>query len=503
MEKFQTAPIFTDGMVLQRDKNICVFGTGEEGTLIHGELCGFHSSCVVKDGKWKITFPRMGACRHVILKLYDDDNDQVVRLENVAIGEVWLAGGQSNMELELCNCKGGKEVLENDDTKDVRFYYVPKKTIYDDDYEESMQNAAWTDFSDKESAKHWSAVGYFFAKEMSQYLDVTVGVIGCNWGGTSASCWIDREYATGDTKVYFDDYDASVEGKDLNKMIADYREYEKYQNAWWCKSAEYYANTEDPSEEGCVEYCGGPSKYPGPAAPCNPYSPGILHESMISRVVPYTLGGVIWYQGETDEIHPDAYYTLLTQLIRNWREDWGDDELPFIIGQLPMYAGGDPDGDSWSRIREAQMRVYKTIKNTGIAVLLDCGERDNIHPVDKQPVGHRFAMQALDMVYGGCDGAFAPTFKNAVWRGDMVELQFDNARGGFKVRGESEDLGFEICGEDGVYVPAYADVSGERIFLSADEVEHPCAVRYLWKNYAEISIFSGFGLPLAPFRINK
>lgn len=500
MGNFQTAPIFTNGMVLQRSKNICVFGTGDEGTVIHGELCGFHSSCTVSGGKWKLVFPPMGACRFVILKLYDEDNDNVIRIENVAIGEVWLAGGQSNMELELCNCKGGKEFLENDDTKDVRYYYVPKKTVYDEDYEEQMQNAAWTDFANKEAAAHWSAVGYFFAKEVSRILDVTVGIIGCNWGGTSASCWIKREYATGDAKVYFDDYDAAVEGRDANEMIAEYREYEKYQQEWWKKSGEYYSTTEAPTWEGCLEYC-GEDRYPGPAAPCNPTSPGILYESMVSRVLPYTLGGVLWYQGESDDIHPDAYYTLLTQLIRNWREAWGDDEMPFIIGQLPVYAGDDPDGDSWSRIREAQMRVYKTVKNTGFAVLLDCGERDNIHPVDKEPVGHRFALQALDMIYSGCDGAFAPTLKGVIWRGDMVELQFANARGGFKVKGDPE--GFEMCGEDGVYVPVYADISGERIFLSDDAIEHPCGVRYLWKNYSEIHIFSGFGLPLAPFGIKR
>ncbi len=361
MGKFQTAPIFTNGMVLQRSRNICIFGTGDEGTEVIGELCGFRSSCTVTNGKWKIVFPPMGACRFVILKLYDADNDNVIRIENVAIGEVWLAGGQSNMEFELCNCKGGKEALENDDTKDVRYYYVPKKTIYDEDYEENMQNAKWTDFSDKDAAAHWSAVGYYFAKEMSQYLDVTVGVIGCNWGGTSASCWIQREYATGDTKVYFDDYDAAIEGKDINQLISDYREYEKYQQRWWEKSGEYYASEGEHTWDGCLEYCMsvGPDRYPGPMAPCNPTAPGILYESMVSRVLPYTLGGVLWYQGETDETHPDAYYTLLTQLIRNWREAWGDDELPFIIGQLPMYAGGSPDGVS-AKLRCVRTRRSRT-----------------------------------------------------------------------------------------------------------------------------------------------
>lgn len=501
MARFQAAPIFGDKMVLQRGKNICVFGTGEDGVIVRAELCGFTTSCVVTNGKWKVLFPPMGACRYMSMTLTDAETGEFYYFTDVAIGEVWLAGGQSNMELELCNCKTGEESLQNDDPKDVRYYYFPKRTLLDDDHDEQVRNAVWTTFADKESARHWSAVGYYCAKEMSEYLGVTVGIIGCNWGGTSASCWLERKYSRGGAAVYFEEYDAYMAGRTVEEAVADYREYQKYQTAYDAKYNEFIKDNPNASAEEIAKACGGESKYPGPPAPCNPCSPGVLFDSMVSFVCPYTLGGVLWYQGETDEVHPHAYYTLLTQLIRNWREAWSDDHIPFIIGQLPMYAGWDPDGESWPLIREAQMRVYETIRNTGIAVLIDCGERDNIHPVDKKPVGHRFAMQALDMVYGGCDGAFAPTIKNAIWRGETVELQFNHSRGGFKVNGDPD--GFEICGEDGVFRPAYADVSGERIFVAADEIQNPCGVRYLWKNYAEVHIFSAFDLPLAPFRITK
>lgn len=501
MANFQASPMFSDGMVLQRGKNICVFGTGKDGVTVTAELCGFTMSCVVTNGRWKVVFPPMGACRHMTMTLTEAETDDYYQFTDIAIGEVWLAGGQSNMELELCNCKGGMDAVENDETNDVRYYYFPKRTLLDHDHDELMQNAKWTDFSDKESAKHWSAVAYFCAKEMSEYLDVTVGIIGCNWGGTSASCWLDRNYSRGGAAVYFDEYDAYMEGRTVEEAVADYREYQKYQEEWDKRSAEYMKEHPDALWNEMAAAC-GEYKYPGPPAPCNPCSPGVLYDSMVQFVAPYTLGGVLWYQGETDEVHPHAYYTLLTQLVRNWREVWRDDQLPFVIGQLPVYAGGDPNGEAWPIIREAQMRVYDTIKNTGIAVLIDCGERDNIHPVDKKPVGHRFAMQALDMVYGGCDGAFAPMIKTAVWRGDTVELQFNYARGGFKVKGDISDS-FEICGEDGVYQPAYADISGERIFVSSDDIPNPCGVRYLWKNYAEVNIYGAFGLPLAPFRINK
>lgn len=500
MARFQASPLFGDGMVLQRGKNICVFGTGEEGVTVKAELCGFTMSGVVSQGKWKVVFPPMGACRFTTMTITDAETGESVVFSDVAIGEVWLAGGQSNMELELCNCKTGEESLKNDDPKDVRYYYFPKRTLLDEDHEEQMNSAGWTTFADKEGSKHWSAVGYYCAKEMSERLGVTVGIIGCNWGGTSASCWLDRKYARGGAAVYFSEYDEYMKGRTVEEAVADYREYQKNQSEYDKKYWEFIQVNPDATE-GEIKAACGESKYPGPPAPCNPCSPGVLYDSMVSFVRPYTLGGVLWYQGETDEVHPHAYYTLLTQLIRNWREAWHDDNLPFIIGQLPMWGGGNPDGESWALIREAQMRVYDTIKHTGIAVLIDCGDRENLHPTDKKPVGHRFAMQALEMVYGGCEGAFAPTVKNAIWRGETVELQFDHSNGGFKVVGEPE--GFEVCGEDGVYHTAYADISGERIFVAADEVQDPCEVRYLWKNYAEVHIYGASDLPLAPFRIAK
>ncbi len=496
--KFQVAPLFTDKMVLQRGKNIYVFGTGEDGTEITVTLCGRQETCVVSGGKWKVVFPPMGACRFMRMTVEDDTD--VLSFEDVAIGEVWMAGGQSNMQVELAASVGGKEALENDVSKDVRFINIPRKTIYDDDYEQSMQNAHWSDFSDKDEAAHWSAAAYFAAKIMSEYMDITVGIINCNWGGSSASCWISRNFDKGSVAVWFDEYDQAMAKTTPEQAIADFREYQKEYAKWAAKRDEFFATHENPTDVACVAEIG--DKPPTVPAPCNPKAPSLLYESLIKRIAPYTMAGVMWYQGENDEAHPEAYYTALTNLIRNWREDWRDDQLMFVIGQLPVYGGKNPDGDSWSIIREAQMRVYKTIKNTGIVVLLDCGEKDTLHPLDKREVGRRFAMQVLEVSYGGCDGSCAPIFKNAIKRGDTLELQFDNIRAGFKLIG-GEATGFEICGEDGKYVPAYADISGTRIFLSAEGIDRPCGARYLWKNYDEVHVFSGFNLPLAPFRIDN
>lgn len=499
LARFQAAPIFGSGMVLQRGKNIFVFGTGEEGVVIRAEFCGFMTSCTVTKGVWKVIFPPMGACRHMNMTLTDTETGEFVYFSNVAIGEVWLAGGQDNMGKELCDCAGGEDIVENDTADDIRYFKFPKRTRFDESHEEDIENAEWTTFSDKESARHWSAAAYFCAKELSASLDVTVGIIGCSWNDTSIASWMDRNYSRGGAAVYFDEVESGAKQETDDKAMAEYEQYLTYQAEWNKRSTAYSAANPNATAGEISEAC-AESNYSEPQL--DPHSPGVLFDSMISFVAPYTLGGVLWYQGEADASHPYAYYTMMTQLITNWRDVWGDDKLPFIIGQLPMYAGVIPDDESWCIIREAQMRTFDTIRNTGIVVLVDINEHGEASAASKQIVGHRFAMQALDMVYGGYDGAFAPSIKNAIWRGDTVELQFEHAQGGFKTVGDPEKC-FEICGADGVYHSAYVDISGERIFVSSEDMPDPCGVRYLWNNCEEVSIFSSFGLPLAPFRISK
>ncbi len=497
MPNFKVARVFSNDMVLQRGKNVNVFGTGENGTRITVTICGKRAVCTVKDGKWLAVLPPMSEIDST--EMYITDGKDSIVFYNVAVGEVWLAGGQSNMEYELCNCTHGEEHIENDGHVNVRYYYTPKRTVKDDDFYEYENKSAWRTFDDKESVRHWSAVGYFFAKELSEKLGVTIGIIGCNWGGSSASTWIKREYAQGETAVYFEEYDRAIEGKTEEQAVAEYREYQAYHAEWERKSAEYYNNTPNPDWDGCIAYC-GESKYPGPPSPANPMSPGVLHESMLERVCPYTLAGFIYYQGESDDHRPEMYYTLFTQMIRNWREDWRDDTLPFICAQLPMHRyAADEDWKNWCLLREAQMRAFNTVKNMGIAVIIDCGEFNDIHPRDKIPVGHRFALQALSRFYGGCDGADAPVFKSAVWGADSVELSFKHAKGGFEVRGE-QPKGFEICGEDGIYVPAKAVISDKVITVFAEGLTEPRGVRYLWTNYGEVTVYGKYGLPLAPFR---
>lgn len=503
MPEFSTAAVFSSNMVLQRGKNINVFGEGEENALVTVGLDGATASARVKDGRWLAVLPAREAADNLIMTVGCGDERR--EFTNIAVGEVWLAGGQSNMELELQNCKNGKEVLETDKNPNVRYYYTQKNCHMDEKFFADEKNTGWSEFN-SESAKCWSAVGYFFARDLAKRLGVTVGVIGCNWGGTSASYWMSRESLEKDVelKAYLDDYDNAVAGKNEEELTKEYLDYVAYDKAWFEKSQIFYKEHPNGEWDECCAFC-GPNKYPGPLCPLNPFHATALYESLFKRVCPYTIKGVIWYQGETDDSRPRAYFKLFKALIQLWRDDFADDSLPFLFVQLPMHRyKADPDWKHWCLIREAQTRVYETVKNTGIAVALDLGEFNEIHPKSKQPVGERLSLQAMYQVYGEKsleDEAFAPSYGSMLVKDGKIELSFEHAKGGFDINGEA--AGFEIAGSDKKFVPAVAELCGEKIYVGAAEVSEPLYVRYLWTNWGDVHFFGKNGIPLAPFRTSR
>lgn len=578
MAEFSVAAVFSNHMVLQRDKNVKIFGEGEDGQTVTVEFRGQKAEAVVKDGRWCAVLAPMGASVKRAEKEENPDpygdlfvgdtmtvccGGQVRTFADVAVGEVWLAGGQSNMEFELQNCRGGMDFLANDKNPGVRFYYTQKNAYKDAHFYEAEKNSAWSTF-DAKRAKCWSAVGYFFAKRIAAELGVVVGVIGCNWGGTSASCWMDRETLLRDAelKSYLDDYEAAVAGKSEEEQIAEYRAYEKYDAEWNARAAVCYAEDPAMSWEEVQRRC-GVNQWPGPMCCINPFRPAGLYECMLQRVMPYTLRGFLYYQGESDDHKPKMYERLFREMIAKWREDWEDISLPFLMVQLPMHRyAADPDYKHWCLIREAQMRVFETVKNTGIAVILDKGEFNEIHPKEKEAVGERLALQAMWLVYGLCTKkrAFGPIFREAVPCGRELLVCFDFAEDGFAVRAGKEKAeagrsggdaacgagivpggdaicgagivpngnaacgadtasgedaasgrnfaaaGFELAGADKKFVPAWVSVDENRagvLRLSAKEVEKPMYARYCWTNYGEVNYFGKNGLPMAPFRTSR
>lgn len=496
---FKVAKVFSNNMVLQRQKNVKIFGTGDEGTVTV-KFNNITAKAKISDGKWTAVLPPMEACDNLSMTVSDGKTEVV--FTNVCIGEVWLAGGQSNMELELQNAKDGAEYLSKM-TADmpVRFYYTNKaKTV--EEAEKMEENSGWG-LCDKEGSRAWSAVGYHFATKLAKELGVTVGIIGCNWGGTSASAWVSKEtlQADKDLNTYLEEYDEKTAGKTHEQLCKEYLEYEIRNNDWEARKNKLYAENPDISWDEVQEIC-GVCEWPGPMAPNNPFRPNGLYQTMINRVCPYTLRGFTYYQGESDDHKPDMYYKLLTALITNWRNDWGDDELSFEIVQLPMFKFAlDPDYKHWCKIRDAQMKAFKTVKNTGIAVISDCGEFNNIHPLDKLPVGQRLALQALDNTYAMKVSAFGPLFKSAYFEDDKITLSFDHAENGFEIKGELN--GFEVWNANGEISPAKAEISGENIILTGD-FSDVAFVSYDYYNWIEPAVFGKeTKIPLAPFKAPK
>jgi sialate O-acetylesterase len=231
----------------------------------------------------------------------------------------------------------------------------------------------------------------------------------------------------------------------------------------------------------------------------SPFRPGGLHETMIMRVAPFSLRGFIYYQGEEDWSRSLYYAKLNEMVIKQWREDFQDENLPFILTQLPMYiAKGDIDDKNWCILREQQELVTRNINHVSMAVTIDCGEFDNIHPIDKKTPGDRLALQSLGKVYGVLKKYDNMYIREVKYTGEIVMMEFENVYDGIKQVREIE--GFEVAGSDLLFVKATAQISGKLIFAHNEQVKAPKYVRYAWTNFGKVNVYNSEGLPLAPFR---
>ncbi len=495
------APIFTDHAVLQREKPVCIWGSCTDDaviTLRFGDISCQSTPAV--NGRWEICLPPLPAGGPYTLSVSDGTDTRT--LSDIMVGEVWLCGGQSNMELNLKDANGAQDALASCENANVRLYHVCKRGFFDEQFYQEEADSCWN-LPSAHTCPYWSAVGYYFARELAQKLGVTVGLVNCNYGGTSASAWMSREMLseTAIGRQYLEDYENGTAGLTDEEADRAYDEYMEYHILWNERVAACYAQDPHMKWGKVLEIC-GENRYPGPHAPKNPLRPHGLYDTMLSRITPYTLRGVLYYQGESDDHRFDGYYTLLTSLIRQWRKDFRDEELPFLLVQLPIYGVDDnPDLTNWCGIREAQEEVYRNIRNTGLAVIFECGEWNEIHPKDKRTPAHRLYLQALHQVYGlQTEDTCAPLLRYVLPENGGLRLYFDHAACGLEARGEG---GFEICGTDGVWHAAKAQINEDTIFVHSKEVPHPAAARYGWRNFIDVTVFAKNGLPLAPLRTNK
>ena len=529
MSGFSPAAVFSDNCVLQRNKDICIFGYADDGAevcagIFDGTRLIDRNGTRAYGGKWKIFLKPMEAAENLTIEISSGNN--TVRFSNVAVGEVWLAGGQSNMEFELQNCTEGSAELELTEDPGVRFYYTQKNAWMDDKFFEGEKKSAWQTW-DSEKKKEWSAVGYFFAKKLSKDLGVTVGIIGCNWGGTSASAWMSKERLekNADFRSYIDEYEEGAKGKTIEEQCMEYGKFESY-HAEWSKKCEELYKKNPKIEWSEVQEILGKCQWPGPKNQRSPYRPGGLHECMIKRIAPYTLKGFLFYQGESDDHKPDSYYALFREMIDQWRTDWNE-TLPMIFVQLPENRyHQDEDLKNWCIIREAQAKSYRTVANTGMATAAGLGQYDDIHPKAKKTLAERMERNALFTAYKILDEnqANGPLFKSAVSRNGKMELEFDFAESGFVIKDDSETLehyryieklhgrtlpedftGFEIAGKDKIFYPASfsfgdCEKNPSVIIIESEKVSEPVYARYAWYNYGPFTIYGRNGIPLPSFR---
>ena len=501
MEQFKLSPLFRDGAVLCRNKEIRVWGTAEEGkhlTLIlknewNQELG--RDEVTAKEGKFLFRLPPQKAQVKCTLTL--SDGQDCLSYSDIAIGDVYLAGGQSNMELELQYADEGKELIPVHSNPLVRYFNVPKFARFCPEAEEANENARWLPVAPG-TARDMSAAAYYFAMKLQPEIQVPIGIIDCYWGGTSVTCWMDEETLnrTAEGQRYIREYKALWAGKSMEQYLAEEKAFFDGLHQWSDQADALKAvHPEYTNQQLCDEIGPCPPWNP-PAGPGSPFRPDGLAHTMLERVIPATLTGVLFYQGEEDTWRTKCYDILLTSFILRLREQFQDNELPFLNVQLPMWIDRAATEDSklWPALRLAQWKVYRNLRNTGLAIMLDQGEFDNIHPTNKRVVGDRLYEAALDVIYQRkarlspfALGKYAKDGKLFI---SLSAPVFDRCEGEFLM---------EIAGEDGQFVPAETVLHSDEIILSSPAVPHPVMARYAWTDYAIVRLFGMNGLPLAPF----
>ena len=449
--------LFGDGMVLQREKPVPVWGWADAGEKITVAFAGQEKSATAgKDGKWRITLDPLEMSKTPATMTVTGGSD-ALEIKDVLVGEVWICSGQSNMEWTVGGCNAPDDMAKANYPL-IRTIKVPHKPSPQplDDF-----SGSWT-VCDPKTVGHFTAVGYFFAREIHRELGVPVGLVNSSWGGTRVEPWTPPC-----------GFAAVPELKEIAEKTYTAKSHQE---------------------------------------------PTVLYGGMISPLVLLAIRGAIWYQGESNGGEGVTYYQKKQALIGGWRALWKQGDFPFYFVQLANLGNVNEDpkgGDGWARLREAQLDTLQ-VPNTGMAVIVDIGEARDIHPKNKQDVGRRLALWALAKDYGRKDLVYSgPLYKAMKVEGDKIRISFDHAGSGLMV-GQKEGLApvrqvedgqlkwFAIAGADQKWFRAKAVIDGETVVVSSGEVKAPAAVRYAFTMNPEgCNFYNKEGLPASPFRTDR
>jgi sialate O-acetylesterase len=474
--------IFGDHMVLQRDQKDRVWGwadPGEEVTVTVTPHDQSKTATAGSDGKWQVILDPLASGGPYALTV---KGKNTLTFNDVLVGEVWICSGQSNMEWAVNNSTDGDLAILSANFPGIRLISVPKRGTQE----------AQKDFHGKwercspQNVGGFSAVGFYFGRQLHQTLGVPIGLIDDAWGGSACEAWIPREKLAADKqyKPLLDRWE---------QLENDYAQQMKAYEEWQAAASKAKAEGKTPPRE--------PRK-PGDAMQGNS-RPGNIYNGVLLPTIGYGIRGAIWYQGETNAGRAYQYRNLFPLMIQTWRDLWGQGDFSFYWVQLAdfMAEKTEPAESAWAELREAQTMTMKKLPHTGEAVIIDIGEGKDIHPKNKEEVGKRLARWALAKDYGVSVPCQSPTYKTMETQGNKIVVTFDHVNGGFRPFDVNEPRGFTIAGADRKFVRAQAKILGhDRIEVWSDKVAEPVAVRYAWADNPVCNLYSGAGLPVTPFR---
>ncbi len=449
------ASLFTNHMVLQQQSNAAIWGWAKPNVKIKVTTSWnkqIYSVAADAEGKWKLKVVTPIAGGPYEISFFDGE---LLTLKDILIGEVWFCGGQSNMEMPMKGFKSQPILGSNEDilkatNNNIRLYTVPRSSVL-----EKQSNSKPSDWKlvNSENVANFSATAYYFGQLLSQMLNVPIGLLHDSYGGSSIEAWMSPE--------------------DLSP----------------------FTDIKIPSKSDTIKQV--------------TRTPTTLYNGMLHPVIGYGIRGAIWYQGESNYERPDRYEDLFPTMVASWRKNWENGDFPFYYAQIAPYKYAQlPVSENNYKLnsaflREAQRKSLAKISNSGMAVLMDVGEENSIHPANKKVVGLRLAYLALAQTYGIKGFGFAsPNYQSITIDKEKAVVNFQNVPNGLTSFGKDLAL-FEIAGEDQKFYPAKAKITGSSITVTATEVKNPVAVRYAFKDFVAGDLFGNDGLPVSSFRTDN
>lgn len=510
MKPFASSP-FGNGMILQRNQPLKVWGCADpEAHIIVRIQEQSAETDAGPDGKWECTLSPLHTSVNETMTV--SSTDGLTEYHDVMVGEVWLAGGQSNMEFFMRYDADYDAVVRLCEDSLFRFYDVPEASVPE---QLEMRDYSLFGFwrkADPQDLQYFSAVAYYFGSSLREALQVPVGIIGCNWGGTRSSCWMNRETLEKYGQEWIDEYEEGLkvipDPEAARKAYYDNPEMDTShpfdrpfsdQLLYGVSLEEMMKGFEMMAASGTIFYIG----------PWSEWRPNGLYEEMLRKVIPYPIAGVIWYQGESDVAHAGIYADMMCGLIDEWRKEWGHD-FPFIMTQLAPLGNTDnamilESCEGFPEIREQQVDVTRRRKDVYLISTSDAGHPYDIHPKNKRPVGKRLALQALAKVYGLPLAADAPEPSGISRTRDGLVLHFAHADGGLLLCGDTIQA-MTLAAPDGTTLPEdswSASVSGEDLLIHLDSASSNAAkILFAATPWYEVNLYNMAGIPAMPFTVD-